>query len=444
MTPIPSRMMLVSLRFPDHRHKMSPDAELQLRKTVTQIGFHRAKPKVAKANPLGNYRSALASVEEIDMNPLLELRNHKQSVWLDYIRRDLIANGGLRTLIERDGVRGVTSNPTIFEKAIEGYTDYDQGISDLLARNPNAPAGELYDALVIEDVRHAADILRSSYEAADRSDGFVSIEPPPQLTRDTASTVREARRLWRAVDRPNLMIKVVGTQEGRTAFETLIAEGINVNVTLMFSLRHYDAVAAAYIRGLDRCQRPEHVASVASFFVSRVDTQVDRALEEVGTREAQALEGKIAIANAKLAYQRFRDIFHGDAFAAQRRRKARAQRPLWASTGTKNPRYSDVLYIEELIGPETVNTMPLATLNAFRDHGRVRGETITSNLSEAHKSMEVLAHLGIDLNAITEELQVDGISAFAADYDRVLAAIEKKKAALVKAGSTARARGESG
>ena len=378
------------------------------------------------------------------MNPLLELRNHKQSVWLDYIRRDLIVGGGLRTLIEQDCVRGVTSNPTIFEKAIEGDTDYDQGISDLLARNPNAPASQLYDALAIEDVRQAADILRPSYEATDRSDGFVSIEPPPQLTRDTTSTVREARRLWRAVDRPNLMIKVVGTPEGIAAFEILIAEGINVNVTLMFSLQHYDAVAAAYIRGLGRCPHPEHVASVASFFVSRVDTRVDRALEEVGTLEAQALEGKIAIANAKLAYQRFRDIFHGEAFSAQRRRNTRAQRPLWASTGTKNPRYSDVLYVEELIGPETVNTMPPATLKAFRDHGRVLGEAITSNLSEARKSMEALAHLGIDLNAITEKLQVDGISAFAADYNRVLAAIEKKKASLVTAGSTARARRESG
>lgn len=372
------------------------------------------------------------------MNPLLKLQNHKQSVWLDYIRRDLIVGGALRALVEQDGLRGVTSNPTIFEKAIEGDTDYDHGISELLSRNANAPTGELYDALAIEDVRHAADILRSSYEEVDGSDGFVSIEPPPQLTRDTTSTVREARRLWHAVDRPNLMIKVVGTAAGIAAFETLIAEGINVNVTLMFSLAHYEAVAAAYIRGLGRCRRPEHVASVASFFVSRVDTQVDRALQTIGSGEALALEGRMAIANAKLAYQRFREIFYGEPFSAQRKRGARVQRPLWASTSTKNPRYSDVLYVEELIGPETVNTMPLATLNAFRDHGQVRGDTITSDLADAHRSLESLARLGVDLNAIAEKLQVDGISAFAADYDRVLAAIDKKRHSLVMAGSIGR------
>lgn len=370
------------------------------------------------------------------MNPLLELQDRKQAVWLDYIRRDLIIKGGLHALVERDGLRGVTSNPTIFEKAIEGDTDYDQEISELKARNPNVSAKEVYDALVIEDVRHAADILRPSYEAANRSDGFVSIEPPPQLTRDAASTIREAERLWRTVDRPNLMVKVVGTAEGIASVEALIAEGINVNVTLMFSLRHYEAVAAAYIRGLSRCKHPEHVASVASFFVSRVDTRVDRALEEIGTSDAKALQGRIAVANAKMAYERFRDIFYGVGFSAQRKRGARVQRPLWASTGTKNPRYSDVLYVEELIGPETVNTMPLATLDAFRDHGRVRGDTVTFGLTEASQSLEALASLGIDLNAIAEGLQLDGISAFASDYDRVLAAIERKRPSVASAGSS--------
>ena len=379
------------------------------------------------------------------MNPLLKLHDHSQSVWLDYIRRDLIVGGGLRALVERDGLRGVTSNPTIFEKAIDGDTDYDVGIAEALACNPNATAKELYDTLAIEDVRHAADILRPSYEAADGSDGFVSIEPPPQLTRDTAATISEAHRLWRTVDRPNLMIKVVGTAEGVAAVEALIAEQINVNVTLMFSLRHYEAVAAAYIRGLNRCRRPEHVASVASFFVSRVDTQVDRALEEVGSTEARALQGKIAIANAKIAYQRFREVFYGDPFSAQRMRGARVQRPLWASTSTKNPRYRDVLYVEELVGPDTVNTMPVTTLDAFRDHGHVRSDTITSDLDEAHQSLEGLARLGIDLNAITEKLQLDGISAFAADYDRVLAAVEKKKKpSMATAGSTGRTRGHGG
>lgn len=232
------------------------------------------------------------------------------------------------------------------------------------------------------------------------------------------------------------MVKVVGTAEGIASVEALIAEGINVNVTLMFSLRHYEAVAGAYIRGLSRCKHPEHVASVASFFVSRVDTQVDRALEEIGTSDAKALQGRIAVANAKMAYERFRDIFYGVGFSAQRKRGARVQRPLWASTGTKNPRYSDVLYVEELIGPETVNTMPLATLDAFRDHGRVRGDTVTLGLTEASQSLEALASLGIDLNAIAERLQLDGISAFASDYDRVLAAIERKRPSVASAGSS--------
>jgi len=372
------------------------------------------------------------------MNPLLTLRNHNQAVWLDYIRRDLIAGPGLRALVENDGLRGVTSNPTIFEKAIQGDADYDRQISELLARNANAPASELYDALAIEDVRNAADILRPSYDEVDGLDGFVSIEPPPQMTRDTAATVREAERLWHGVDRPNLMVKVVGSADGIAAFETLISRGININVTLMFSLQHYEAVAAAYIRGLGRCRRPERVASVASFFVSRVDTQVDLALRKIGTNEARALDGTIAIANAKLAYQRFRDIFHGEPFSAQRKRGARVQRPLWASTSTKNPRYSDVLYVEELIGPETVNTMPLATLNAFRDHGRVRDDTLASDLAGARASLEKLARLGVDLNAIAEKLQVDGITAFAADYDRVLAAIDSKKQSLALASSAGR------
>jgi transaldolase len=372
---------------------------------------------------------------EQPMNPLLELLNHKQAVWLDYIRRDLIVSGGLRALIDRDGLRGVTSNPTIFEKAIDGSTDYDGGIAEALARNPRATAKELYDALVIEDVRHATDILRPRYDESGGTDGFVSIEPPPQLTRDSAGTIAEAQRLWRTVDRPNLLIKVVATAEGVAAVEVLIAAGINVNITLMFSLRHYEAVAAAYIRGIERCQRPERVASVASFFVSRVDTQVDRSLDAIGSGDAYALRGKIAIANAKIVYRRFREIFYGDPFQAQRQRGARVQRPLWASTSTKNPHYRDVLYVEELVGPDTVNTIPLQTLDAFRDHGHVRGDTVMEAVGESQAALSTLARLGIDLDAITDRLQVDGISAFAADYDRVLAALEKKKVSIATAGS---------
>jgi transaldolase len=369
------------------------------------------------------------------MNPLLKLRSQKQSVWLDYIRRDLIAGGGLRALVEQDGVRGVTSNPTIFEKAITGSPDYDAGIAELLTRNPDAAAKDLYDALAIEDVRHAADILRPSYEASGGADGFVSIEPPPQLTRDTMAAVAEARRLWRTVDRPNLMIKIVATPEGVAAVEELISEAINVNITLMFSLRHYESVSAAYIRGVGRCRRPERVASVASFFVSRVDTLVDRSLSAIGSDVALALRGKIAIANAKVVYRRFREIFYGDPFSAQRKRGALVQRPLWASTSTKNPDFSDVLYVEGLIGPDTVNTIPVATLDAFRGHGRVRGDTIMDDLAEAQEALTSLARLGVDLDGIAEKLQVDGISAFAEDYDRVLAAIDEKRSSIEMAGS---------
>jgi transaldolase len=275
-------------------------------------------------------------------------------------------------------------------------------------------------------VRQAADILRSAYEESGGTDGFVSIEPPPQLTRDTSATIAEAQRLWRIVDRPNLMIKIVATTEGIAAVQALISEAINVNITLMFSLQHYEAVSAAYIRGLERCAHPERVASVASFFVSRVDTEVDRSLEAVGTREALALGGKIAIANSKIAYHRFHEIFYGDPFSAQRKRGAHVQRPLWASTSTKNPRYRDVLYIEELIGPDTVNTIPLATLDAFRDHGRVRGDTVMEGVTEAQEALSTLSRLGVDLDGITEKLQIDGISAFAADYERVLSTLDKK------------------
>lgn len=365
------------------------------------------------------------------MNALSELRNQGQSVWLDDISRGLIATGGLRSMIENDGLRGVTSNPSIFEKAIDTGTDYDARFRELIARNPQARAEEIYDELVIEDVRGAADALRLRYEQEGGADGFVSLEPPPQTTRDTAAILAEARRLWRAVSRPNLMIKVVATPEGVRALDPLIAEGINVNITLMFSMRHYESVAAAYIRGLEQCRRPEKVASVASFFVSRVDTQADKALETKGTREALALRGRIAVANAKLVYRRFREIFHGDAFSPMRKRGARVQRPLWASTSTKNPNYRDVLYVEELIGPETVNTLPLSTLEAFRDHGRVRGATVLEGWADAEQELRALAGLGIDLNAITARLQVNGVALFAEAYNKVMAALERKREAII-------------
>jgi transaldolase len=367
----------------------------------------------------------------VQINTVLELHRQGQSVWLDYIRRGLISSGELKRLVAEDGLRGVTSNPSIFERAIDESTDYDGALRELLVADPNRGARELYDELSIEDVRNAADTLRPAYDESGSADGFVSIEPPPQLTQDTARTITEARRLWRAINRPNLMIKVVATSEGVAAVEALISEGINVNITLMFSLRHYEAVANAYLRGLERCREPAKVASVASFFVSRVDTDADRALDAIGTADALALRGKVAIANAKLAYRRFREIFHGEPFRTLRRRGAHVQRPLWASTSTKNPNYRDVMYIEELIGPDTVNTIPPGTLKAFRDHGQVRGATVAQGWAEASDVLSRLARLTIDLGAITERLQTEGIATFAVAYDRVLAAVDKKRHAIL-------------
>src|SRR5215475_2880245 len=362
---------------------------------------------------------------------LKELTKQGQSVWLDFISRKLICNGELKRLVENDGVRGVTSNPTIFEKAIAGSADYDQTLRGLLSKDANADVEKLYEPLAIEDIRMAADVLRPVYDETDAADGYVSLEVSPHLAHDTQATISEAKRLRAEVDRPNVMIKVPATAEGIPAVETLIAEGVNVNITLMFSMAHYEAVARAYINGLARSANPAKIASVASFFVSRVDTMVDRALESLGTAQALALLGKIAIANSKMVYNRFLQIFHGEGFAALRQRGARVQRPLWASTGTKNPKYSDVLYVENLIGPETVNTMPPETLNAFRDHGKVIEGAIVDNLDATAAALGQLKAVGIDLNVITEKLQQDGVAAFAASFDQLMAALEKKRRAMI-------------
>jgi transaldolase / glucose-6-phosphate isomerase len=367
------------------------------------------------------------------MNPLKELLEQGQSIWLDYIRRNLLSNGGLKRLVDEDGLRGVTSNPTIFEKAIAGSTDYDDALRQMLAKDPNIDVGKLYEPLAIEDIQMAADVLRGVYDATRGEDGYVSLEVSPHLAHDTEGTIHEAKRLRAAVDRPNLMIKVPATPAGIPAIEQLIGDGVNVNITLMFSMRHYEAVARAYINGLQRAADPSAVASVASFFVSRVDTMVDKALEAIGTPEAKALMGKIAIANSKVVYRRFLEIFHGEGFVSLRQRGARVQRPLWASTGTKNPAYSDVLYVENLIGPETVNTLPPDTLNAFREHGKVPGATVKEGLAEAEADLARLASLGIDLDAVTEKLQEDGVAAFAASFDQLMAALEKKRSSMVGA-----------
>ena len=370
------------------------------------------------------------------MNPLIALQEQGQSIWLDYIRRDLMTSGELKRLVEEDGLRGLTSNPTIFENAISKSSDYDKSIQAITSADRDITTEALYEKLAIEDIQMAADILKPVYDSSDGADGFVSLEVSPHLAYDTAGTVAEARRLWEAVDRPNLLIKVPATRDGTPAIETLIAQRINVNITLMFSLAHYEAVASVYIRGLECNAHPEKVASVASFFVSRVDTAVDPLLEAVGTPEALAIRGKIAIANSQRVYGRFREIFYGEAFAPQKARGGRVQRPLWGSTSTKNPAYSDVLYVEALIGPDTVNTVPLDTLNAFRDHGKVL-PTLLEGLEEAHQNLAKLPEMGIDLDAITEKLQVDGVAAFAASYDKLLAALdEKRKATAVRRNST--------
>lgn len=365
------------------------------------------------------------------MNALKELQKYGQSIWLDYIRRSLVTGGELKRLVEEDGLRGVTSNPTIFEKAIAGSTDYDGALSAELRKDPQADAGKLFETLAIEDIQMAADVLRPVYDETGGADGFVSLEVSPHLAQDTEGTIREAKRLWQAVGRPNLMIKVPATAAGIPAIETLIADGVNVNITLMFSLSHYEAVAQAYIRGLERCSEPHKISSVASFFVSRVDTMVDRALEKHGSAQTKKLFGKIAVANSKAVYHRFREIFYGEPFAQLRKKGARVQRPLWASTGTKNPAYSDVLYVEELIGPDTVNTLPPATLNAFKDHGKVRGVIVEERLLEAESDLLRLKDLGLDLDAIAQKLQADGVDAFATSFEQLLAALEEKRKKII-------------
>ncbi len=363
------------------------------------------------------------------MKRLLELRDQGQAVWLDYIRRDLLTTGELAALVRDDGVTGVTSNPAIFNQAIGESTLYDAALEDLLAQAPRASIVNLYEELAVQDIRRAADILGSVYEASAGADGFVSLEVSPHLARDTPGTIAEARRLWTWVDRPNLMIKVPATEEGIPAIEELLAGSIHVNVTLMFSLEHYERVAQAYLRGVARAEEPARVASVASFFVSRVDSKLDSLLEAEGSKAALALRGKIGIANSKLAYARFQELFESDAFAPLAARGARPQRVLWASTSTKNPAYRDVLYVEELIGPQTVNTIPPKTLEAFRSHGESR-PSLLEDVAEARRAVEALAEVGLDLAELTEELQREGVEKFVHPFDSLLATLAGKRDAL--------------
>ena len=360
-------------------------------------------------------------------SPTLAARNEGQSLWLDYIRRSLMASGQLDRLIEEDALRGLTSNPAIFQKAIGGSDEYDEAIAAFLGENPEMDAGEIYERLAVEDIRRAADILRPVYDETG-IDGVVSLEVSPHLAHDTEGTIEEARRLWDAVDRPNLMIKVPATDEGIPAIEQLLSEGINVNVTLMFSLDHYEKVAQAYLDGLRRADDPTGIVSVASFFVSRVAREVDTRLDERGLADEVGFDGSdVAIANAKRAYQRFREIFHGDAFADLREQGAHVQRPLWASTSTKDPSRSDVLYVESLIGAETVNTIPPDTLDAFRDHGTVTGQTVTDDLDRADAVLNRLAEVGIDLDDVTETLQERGVEKFSNPFDDLMDTLALKR-----------------
>lgn len=348
-----------------------------------------------------------------------------QSLWLDYIDRDLLVNGGLEELVNA-GVRGVTSNPTIFHKAISEGGLYDDTIRDLMQADAQVDAHTLYQWLTVQDVQGAADILAGVYRSSDKADGYVSLEVSPHLANDSEATVEAARHLWKMVDRANVMIKVPATRAGIFAIETLIGEGINVNATLLFSGARHEEVMDAYIRGLARCPDPHAVASVASFFISRVDAMVDNALAQLDSPEALALRGRIAIANAKLAYGSFRERFQRPDFELQRRRGARVQRPLWASTSTKNPDYPQVLYVESLIGRDTVNTLPPATLDAFQTQGETRA-ALEQDSGRAEKELRALAELGVDLAQVAEELEHDGIARFADSYDALLALLDQKR-----------------
>jgi transaldolase/glucose-6-phosphate isomerase len=374
-------------------------------------------------------------------NPLERLHEYGQAVWLDFLARRFIAEGGLKKLIEQDGLTGVTSNPSIFEKAIAGSADYDASLKKAETQGDNGVM-TLYERFAIEDIQHAADALRPVYDATKRADGYVSFEVSPYLAMSTEATVLEARRLWHAVGRDNLMIKVPATKPGLPAIRQLIGEGINVNITLLFSQEVYEEVVEAYLAGLEHLVAQggdaSKVASVASFFVSRIDVSVDKLIEErlrnVTNSEKHAalagLRGKVAIANAKLAYQRYKRLFAGARWEKLQAKGARVQRLLWASTGTKNKDYNDVLYVEELIAPNTVNTIPPATMDAFRDHGKVRS-SLEENIEEAKRTMAALDHSGISIDTVTAKLVEEGVQLFADAFDKLLGAVARKRATFL-------------
>jgi len=367
-----------------------------------------------------------------NQNPLAQAYDAGQSLWLDFIQRSLL-DGELQRLISEDRIMGLTSNPSIFEQAIAKTHEYDSTISRLVALDPNMSDIELFLHLAIEDIQAAADAFADTYQATDGVDGMVSLEVSPELAHDAEGTVAMGLDLQQRVGRANLMVKVPGTAAGVKAFEELTAAGLNINVTLLFGVPRYREIAQAYIRGLERRhaagQPINRIASVASFFVSRVDSSVDKALDTNGSDAAKALRGKIAIANAKVAYGHFANLFGSEQFGKLREQGARPQRLLWASTGTKDPDYSDVLYVEELIGPDTVNTLPPKTMDAFRDHGNVAPRLI-DGLSVAHKQLSALNDVGISLSDITADLEAAGIQSFAEAFDRLLTSLKEKRQRL--------------
>lgn len=374
-------------------------------------------------------------------NPLLELKTLKQSVWYDNIDRGQLVSGQFKRLLDEDGVSGVTANPTIFQKSISSGHAYDEQVTSLIRSGKNK--NDIYEALIVQDIQTVADMLRTIYETSGQQDGFVSLEVSPDLAHDTDGTLAEVRRFWGMVNRPNLMIKIPGTPEGIPAVRQALSEGINVNITLIFSIDDYRQVAEAYISALEARnaagQDISHISSVASFFVSRVDTLVDKVLEDkikaTNDRSEQeqlkSLEGKAAIANARLVYQDFKHIFGTPRFETLRHSGAHEQRPLWASTSTKNPAYRDVLYAEELIGPNTVDTMPFETVEKFRDHGRVC-LTVENDIAQASAVFEELEKVGIHYDQVTKQLQDEGVQKFADSFHELFKGIEEKKQGIEK------------
>jgi len=366
------------------------------------------------------------------MNPLQQLAEQGQSVWLDFMRRSLVTTGELQRYIDNDGLKGLTSNPTIFQKAVEGSSDYDELFREWAPRG--ASAGDVFEVLAVRDIGDAARVFRPVWERTKHRDGYCSIEVTPTLAHDTQGTIAEAHRLWKKLGVPNVMVKIPGTVEGVPAVEQCVADGLNINITLLFSQDAYVAVAEAYIRGLEkRLARGEDIsesASVASFFVSRIDSLVEKTIaarEKAGaTPQQKALfdevVGKVAVANAKQAYQKYKNLFSGARWQKLADKGAKTQRVLWASTGTKNPKYSDVLYIEELIGPDTVNTIPPATIDAFRDHGKVR-RTLDQGVPEADAVMRKLEQSGISMKAITDQLVEDGVKSFSESFADLISAV---------------------